>query len=278
LNGAARGDYDAGRTLFLHDDFVGAAIKFRSAFEKSQDVRLLWNIAACEQKQKHYAKTRALLEKYLAEGTTLSSQDRRDAESVLKTITPFVSTVVLTARPEGAEVALDGETIGRVPLARPLYVDLGKHEVAVKKAGFREERRPVEANGSEDLPLKIELEEIVHVGTLDIRAAPGDLVTIDGENAGIGNVSKRLPSGKHVVRITGSGHEPRQTEAIVEDDRTKTVDLGPPPSSGSTTWILAGGGIAVLAAGLTIGAIFLFRSSGSAPEPTYGTLGGVELP
>jgi hypothetical protein len=278
LTGQARSDYDAARTLFSHDDFAGAAIKFRSAHEKSQDVRLLWNIAACEQKQKHYAKTRVLLEKYLAEGSSLSAQDRRDAEGVLKTIAPFVSTVVLTARPEGSDVVLDGEAVGKVPLSAPLYVDLGKHDLAVKKSGFRTETRSVEATGSEELPVKIELEEIPHAGTLDIRAGREDLVQIDGENAGIGSVSKTLPSGRHVVRVTGAGHDPRQVEVVVEDDKTKSIDLGPPPSQSGTTWLLVGGGVAVLAAGLTIGAIFLFRSSGEAPQPTQGTLGGVELP
>jgi len=61
LTGDAKAAYDAAKLLVGDGDFAGAAIKFRAAFDQSHDPRLLWNIAACEKNQRHYARTIALL-------------------------------------------------------------------------------------------------------------------------------------------------------------------------------------------------------------------------
>lgn len=280
LTGPARDDFDAARTLFTHDDFANAAIKFRSAYERSHDARLLWNVASCEQKLKHYARTRSLLERYLDEGgTTLTAQDRRDAENVLKTIGPFVSTVTVTTRPEETEVVVDGESVGMTPLTAPLYVELGKHEVVVRKEGYRQVSRPIVGTGGDNLVVSVQLEAQPHEGLLEVRADASDMISLDGENLGIGSVSKTVASGRHTLRVTARGREARQMEILIEDEKSKSVDMrAPPAKTSTTTWLLVGGGAALLTAGAVIGGYFLFRPAPAASTPqTPGTLGGVEL-
>jgi hypothetical protein len=280
LTGPAREDFDAARTLFSHDDFANAAIKFRSAYDRSHDARLLWNVASCEQKLKHYARTRSLLERYLEEGgTALTNQDRRDAENVLKTIAPFVSTVTVTTRPDETEVVVDGESVGKTPLTTPLYVELGKHEVIVRKDGFRQVSRPIVATGGDSLVVSVQLEAQPHEGLLEVRADASDMIALDGENLGIGSVSKTVASGHHTLRVTSRGREPRQMEIVIDDDKSKSVDMRAPPSKTSTTtWLLVGGGAAILTAGAVIGGYFLFRpASGTGTPQTPGTLGAVDL-
>lgn len=281
LTGLAHDDFDAARLLFAHDDFAGAAIKFTSAYDRSHDARLLWNIASCEQRLKRYAHSRALLERYLAEGgAALTDQDRRDAEKVLKIIAPFVSTVNVTTTPDAVEVVVDGEVVGETPLPAPIYVELGKHEIALRKEGFREATRSVAATGGDSLSVRIQLEPQSHEGLLEVRAGPGELITMDGANLGIGSVSRKVASGRHVLRVTSGGHDPRQMEVLVEDDKSRSIDLRAPPSSTPTsTWLLVGGGAAILTAGAVIGGYFLFRpSSGSRAPQTPGSLGAVDLP
>src|SRR5271154_4391087 len=60
LTGEAKAAYDAAKLLLGDGDFAGAAIKFRAAYDQAGDARLLWNIAACEKNQRHYARTMAL--------------------------------------------------------------------------------------------------------------------------------------------------------------------------------------------------------------------------
>ena len=281
LTGPARDDFDAARTLFAHDDFAGAAIKFRSSYDRSHDARLLWNIASCEQRLKHYARSRSLLEKYLAEGgAALTDDDRRDAERVLATVAPFVTTVNLVVRPEGVEVVVDGEVMGTTPLPTPLYAELGKHEVVFRKQGYRQVARTVIGSGGDASVVSVQLEPQPHEGVLEVRAGPGEVISVDGESFGIGTASRTVRSGRHTIRVSARGQEPRRSEVVVEDDKSKSIDLRPPESSTSkSTWWLIGGGAVLLTAGAVIGGYFLFRpSSGSRAPQTPGTLGAVDLP
>ena len=281
LQGPARDDYDAGRELYAHGDFAGATVKFGSAYDRSHDVRLLWNMASCEQRLRHYARARRLLERYLASpDTSVTADDRREGERVLKTISSFVSAVKVTSHPDGAQVLVDGERAGTTPLDGPLYVDLGKHQIVIEKDGFATERRELSAAGSEDLSLDVTLEPHPHEGTLEIHASSGDVLSLDGKTVGVGSVSTTVPSGRHTLHVVeDGGGGARDIAVVIEDDRTKTIDLQHVPSHGSRTWLYVAGG-AALATVAVVGAYFLFRpspapSSSSTPS---GSLATVDLP
>ncbi|HKQ68527.1 MAG TPA: hypothetical protein VJT73_04270, partial [Polyangiaceae bacterium] len=61
LTGSAKTDYDAAKILYQDGDYSGASLKFKQSYEASKDVRLLWNMAACEKSQRHYAKVQKLV-------------------------------------------------------------------------------------------------------------------------------------------------------------------------------------------------------------------------
>src|SRR5215472_3221816 len=66
LRGEALAEYEGGRALFKEGEFAGALARFRRASELSSDPRLLWDMAACEQKLGHIAKMATLIDRYLA--------------------------------------------------------------------------------------------------------------------------------------------------------------------------------------------------------------------
>jgi len=61
---------------------------------------------------------------------------------------------------EGAEVYLDGVLIGVTPLAGPLELDAGNHQLTVKKAGYHVWNNAVSIEARQLLPLKIALSPI----------------------------------------------------------------------------------------------------------------------
>ncbi len=67
LTGDAKVAYEAGELLFGDGDYAGAEIKFKAAYDTSQDARLLWNMAACEKSQRHYARTEQLVRAFIDE-------------------------------------------------------------------------------------------------------------------------------------------------------------------------------------------------------------------
>jgi hypothetical protein len=61
---------------------------------------------------------------------------------------------------EGAEVHLDGVLIGVTPLAGPVELDAGNHQLTVKKAGYHVWNNAVSIEARQILPLKIILSPI----------------------------------------------------------------------------------------------------------------------
>jgi tRNA A-37 threonylcarbamoyl transferase component Bud32 len=61
---------------------------------------------------------------------------------------------------EGAEVLLDGALIGITPLAGPVELEAGQHQITVKKAGYHVWNNTVSIDAKQLLPLKITLSPI----------------------------------------------------------------------------------------------------------------------
>ena len=96
--------------MYAERDFSAALIKFTSAYAASKDPRLLWNMASCEEKRRHYTKALALLRSFVREGGAVSSwqeaqQRALDGRAVAMDVHLLVSGVernfVVHAYPDG---------------------------------------------------------------------------------------------------------------------------------------------------------------------------------
>lgn len=287
LTGPAKEHYENARLLFDNGDYAGALLKFRQAYESSRDARLLWNIAACEKKQRHYAKMSLLIEQYLREGGPLISEiERSNAESVLDTLQPFVGQIELRVNEPGAAVTIDDEAVGATPLL-PLRVDMGRHKIRVSKPGFDDWSVLQDVTGGTSLALNAELKVTRHTGVLRVIVDGGHDVFIDGARVGVGNWSGELPSGTHRLNVRGKGMLPYDTDVVVADKQTDTLrvslrpEIAPRSDNGtSSAWIWIAGGT-LLTAGLLTGGYLLYHSGEmERPSPQRGTMppGYFELP
>jgi hypothetical protein len=221
----AKRDYDAGKMLFDDGDYATALLKYQAAYDATHDARLLWDVAVCEKSLRHYATTLATLSRYLAEGgDQLSAGDRRDAQELSRAIAPFTSAQTLNVSEEGAEVWIDGRLVGRSPLPAPVVLDLGTRHVRIVKDGFRPWSLDMPVGGSAPTTVAALLEKLA--GHLDLTLPSDGTVTIDGHDAGRGpTVSVDLPAGPHAVRVSAPNLRPVVTDVIVEDGRTRALDL-----------------------------------------------------
>ncbi|HEY3237076.1 MAG TPA: PEGA domain-containing protein [Polyangiaceae bacterium] len=226
LTGDAKQSYDAARLLYADGDYAGALIKFQGAFEVSKDSRLLWNMAACEKNLRHYAKVLSLVQRYLKEGgALLSDQDRNEAKDLTSAIESFTAALIIKVNQSGAEVFVDDEPVGTSPLPEPITVDIGMRHIRVKKEGFRELSLSVPIGGSKEVTQDLKLEREVHQGKLTVHAAKGAAITLDGKAVGTGKFSGTVPSGGHTLRVSKAGMRPYQSEVVVQDNETRTVDV-----------------------------------------------------
>ena len=137
LTGDAKTDYEAGKVYFNDKDYTRAYLKFESAYQKSKDARLLWNMAACQKEQRKYAKVVPLIELYIKErGDKLSAADREISDGLLAAIKPGVTLVKVDVSEPDADIYLDDELIGKSPMTVPTLVELGPHKLRVKKAPY----------------------------------------------------------------------------------------------------------------------------------------------
>lgn len=276
LNGDAKSDYMAGRLLYGDGDFGGALVKFRSAYDKSKNVRLLWNIAACEKSLRHYANVLRLLRQYQTDGAAVLAQsDKDEASELLKNIEPFTAALTVTVSEPSAEILVDGEHVGESPLEKPVTVDIGMRTVLVRKEGFKEVSKEVPVGGSPTLSVSVSLEKIVHQGRLAVTAGDKDAIAIDGKMVAAGSFNGILASGGHMIRVTAPDMRPYQSEVVIADNETRTLSITlekeSRPSAGIPPWAWIGGGI-LLAGGIAAGSYAIFKPADKTAPLPEGTL------
>ncbi|WP_441288188.1 PEGA domain-containing protein [Sorangium sp. KYC3313] len=98
------------------------------------------------------------LTRYLREAPATKVQERQRAEASLKEARAQVAAVTVEVAPGGAEVTVDGAIVGRAPLADPVFLDPGRHEIGAKLDGHVSQTRPVDATagGTETVAIKLQ--------------------------------------------------------------------------------------------------------------------------
>jgi hypothetical protein len=226
LTGEAKAAYDAAKLLLGDGDFAGAAIKFRAAYDQSGDARLLWNIAACEKSQRHYARTMTLVREYLDTGKDLlTDADRREGRALLDAIASFTVRLTVVVKEPGAEIDVDDERVGTSPLEGPVTVDIGQRKITAKKAGFRDATQQVPVGGSAAARVELTLQPDVHDGRLTVTSQPDARIAIDGKVVANGRFEGKLRSGGHTLRVEADGMRAYQSEVVLADDENRSVDV-----------------------------------------------------
>lgn len=263
LTGMAKAEYEAGKVLFADKDYANAIMKFQKAYELSNDPRLLWNVAVCEKFLRRYSKMLVTLRKLLADGgTLLTEQDRKDADELAKTVETFVTRLAVTVNEPDAKVLIDGESMGKSPLAEPFLVDVGSRKFRVEKPGFVPHEAVLDVAGGGDMKVVVTLVKEIHEGRILVVAGAEDIIAIDGKVVGKGRYEGPLASGGHTLRVSAVDMQTYQSEVVIADNKTRRVDvtLTPVPRDMTETILWIAGGV-VLTAGAVVGGVFLFQPS-----------------
>ena len=285
LSGTAKADYDAAKILYDDGDFQGALIKLRSAYDAAKDPRLLWNMAACEKNLRHYAAVAGLVDRYLAEGSALvSDNERAEAAELLTTVKGFVSPLTVEVNQPDAAIFLDGQAVGKSPLTAPIQVDMGAHALRITKPGFLELTTSLQVEGGKSSHVNAVLVVEKHEGRLRIIADPSDVIQVDHRLTKIGLWEGVLPSGPHSVYVSAKGKRAYKTDVIVQDNDLSNLHVALESEnkpivekSSVPAWLWVAGGAVVV--GGSIGAYLLLKpgTTTTYPAPTPGTWGTISI-
>jgi len=281
LTGDAKVDYEAAKVYFNDKDYGRAYLKFQSAYDRSKDARLLWNMAACQKEQRKYAKVVPLVEQYIKDrGDKLTPADRDLATGLLAAIKPGVTSVKIDVSEPDADIYLDDELIGKSPLSTSTLVDLGPHKLHVKKQSFDDVDQPLNAGG-ESVTVNVKMTRTVHEGRVIVKAGAEDTITIDGAVVGSGTYSAKLASGSHVLRVSAPGMRTYQGDVVVTDNETREVPVTLDKAETKVvvpTWIwYTIAGVVVVAGATTTIVLLSNQSSNPQYNGPHGSLGDVPL-
>jgi hypothetical protein len=277
LWGPAREAYEAATTLVASGDFAGALAKYKEGYEASRDPRLLFDMAICERDLHAYARMQGLLLRYLREGgVAISAEQRADIDSALTAIHALVGTVRLAVSEAGADVAVDGDSVGITPLGGPLTVDAGRHLVRVKKPGFETTEQSIEVPGGNETTVAITFVSLVPAARLVVSADASATVFVD-QTVARGRFDARVPSGVHTLQVTEAGKRPYQAQINLADGDVRTLQVTLTDAPRRPIWPWLAGGAAVVA-GAVLGGYFLFKSHDEPQGGPTGTLGTYPLP
>lgn len=136
-----------------------------------------------------------------------------------------------------AEVAVDGNAVGRSPLPATLALAPGDHVIEVKRPGYLPVKKVVKlgggATGRVEVELLLDSSQLVPEGgqlALDI-SEPDAVIFVDGQARGAYAGEFRLPRGVHRLRIERANFITYERDVFVEQGRTVTlpIELEPTP-------------------------------------------------
>ncbi len=137
----ARAHFDRGVALAKQHQYRDALAAFQLAYEAFPNYGALYNIAQAQILLDHPSAAIVTLERYLTDGgAQIEASRRREVEATLSRLRDKTATITLSVEPSGALVTLDGEPIGRAPIASPIRVDPGPHllEATLESGAARE--------------------------------------------------------------------------------------------------------------------------------------------
>ena len=281
LTGQSYQDFVDGSALFNAGDPQGALLKYSRAYDASKEPRILYNMASCHQRLKHYVQARVFLRRYIDEASAaglLDAKGRTEADEFLSTFDRLIGRVTVDATPLGSLVQLDDADVGTTPLPGPIETEEGSHRVRVTKPGHHEWSTTIMVTGGgQETPVHAKLEIIRHEGRLLIQAIPKDAtVRVDNLFAGLGSVDRVFPSGPHHVTVSAKGWRTREFEAVLIDDQVRRFDvtLDAEPRSHVWAWVAAG---AAVIGGVLVTSVVLANQHDERTRPG-GELGSGSLP
>jgi hypothetical protein len=146
-----------------------------------------------------------------------------------------VLTGVLTVgiQEPGAKVTIDGKDFGQTPVAKPLRLNVGTHQVSVTKDGFDPIAQPIDIRGHDSVPLDGPLVKTVLTGHLSVdvkQTNPPDptvKIFVDTNDGGAPPYQADLEPGMHTVEAKGDkvASPAKQIQIEKKGTYTETLEL-----------------------------------------------------
>jgi len=166
--------YSRGLSLYSGGEYLLALVEFERAYQLSPNYRVLYNVGQVRIQLARYSKAREALEEYLRQGGAEITGERRKAvEADLLMLAERTAKLNIVSNEPGADITVDGVSIGTTPLAEPVVVDAGEHSVEARKNGFYGKSTRVTLAGRDDLEVRLDISKIPDASAVVVQGPSG---------------------------------------------------------------------------------------------------------
>jgi hypothetical protein len=125
----ARQRFQEGVASYDKHDYELARASFLQAYALRKHPAVLLNLAQSSLKSGHALEAARYFQQFLREYSAATAAQRSDAESGLAEARTHIGRIDVSSAPSGAEILIDGESIGIAPFEHPIDVEPGSHTV-----------------------------------------------------------------------------------------------------------------------------------------------------
>jgi hypothetical protein len=197
--------FNNGNRLYDAADYAGALEEYRAALRGHRTAATMHAVAACLEQLARYVEALDQYDELREEFPKLSkSLEAKVAPAIEKLRSKVGTLVVQDDALSGALLVVDKIPRGPLPLAKPLRLSTGKHDVRVQKEGFDSIPGTVDVKPGQDNPAQLGAKP--NVGRLTVKEKHGWVlrVEIDGKEVGpTPLLGYKIEPGDHRVRLSG---------------------------------------------------------------------------
>jgi hypothetical protein len=204
--------------LYREGSYEGALAEFRKAYQISPSYRVLFNIAQTQYALHDFVSAHKSFIQYKAEGRGEIPADRRaEVDEMLAKLEERVAQLQISTNVTGADIRVDGVSVGTSPLAELVSVNVGTRKVSAFKTGAPEAVRMITVAGKESVNVELQIDQSIVTSTPPAPSAVPRLVPV---------TEKAQPRAISLTKTTQPPVTPSRAGLIVSLSTTAAFGVG----------------------------------------------------
>jgi hypothetical protein len=161
-----------GTKLYQQGDVAGALEKFNAAYAAYPSPKLMFNIAQANRDLGRPVEAIEAFEKFLAGAADASSETVADVRKSVAELQRKLGRIQIDCETAGAEVSVDGKSVGVAPLPELVWATPGRHQVAAKHASAAPAIEDADVTAGSVSTVTIQLRPLASLAATAPKAAP----------------------------------------------------------------------------------------------------------
>jgi hypothetical protein len=184
----ARQHFKHGVECFDERRFGDALSEFEQSYALVSVYSTLYNVGQVQVALGHPVEAVDAFEKFLTQGgASIAAEQRARVESEIRTQRERIGDVKLNVSPDGTEIRIDGNPVGKAPVHEPIRVAAGHHRVEALLDGYRSEQSEVDVPGKGHVEIMFKLQSlpqrVAAPGTMPAASPPPEKQPVPAANA-----------------------------------------------------------------------------------------------